>query len=82
MSGRITNHPDPKNVTQMHYARQGIITEEMKFVAEQEGLEPEFIRNEVARGRMIIPVKIHRSNRILKKSLGNYALLSDGALTR
>ncbi len=42
-------------VTQMHYARQGKITEEMVWVAKREQLEPEFIRSEVARGRMIIP---------------------------
>ena len=45
-------------VTQMHYARQGIVTEEMEFVARREKLEPELIRSEVARGRMIIPANI------------------------
>ena len=62
MSRRTTNHPDPKNVTLMHYARQGIITEEMKFVAEREGLEPDLIRSEVARGKMIIPANINHTN--------------------
>jgi len=62
MSSKTTNHPDKKNVTQMHYARQGIITEEMKFVAEQEGLKPELIRSEVERGRMIIPANINHAN--------------------
>ncbi|MFQ6040263.1 MAG: phosphomethylpyrimidine synthase ThiC [Candidatus Poribacteria bacterium] len=60
MSIRTTNHPG--NVTQMHYARQNIITAEMEFVAEQEGLEPELIRSEVARGRMIIPANINHTN--------------------
>ena len=46
------------NVTQMHYARQGIITEEMRYLAERENSEPEFVRNEVARGRAIIPANI------------------------
>jgi phosphomethylpyrimidine synthase len=46
----------------MHYARQRVITEEMKYVAEQEGLEPELIRSEVARGRMIIPANINHTN--------------------
>ena len=41
--------------TQMYYARQGIITEEMAFAAVREGLEPEYVRSEVARGRAIIP---------------------------
>jgi len=45
-------------VTQMHYARQGIITEEMEFVAKRENLSPELVRSEVARGRMIIPANI------------------------
>ncbi|CAA6655113.1 unnamed protein product [Spirodela intermedia] len=41
--------------TQMYYAKQGIITEEMLFCATREKLEPEFVRSEVARGRAIIP---------------------------
>ncbi|MGA7614050.1 MAG: phosphomethylpyrimidine synthase ThiC [Thermoanaerobaculia bacterium] len=47
------------NVTQLHYARKGIITEEMTFVAEREGLTPETVRAEVARGRMIIPANVN-----------------------
>ncbi|WP_448381382.1 phosphomethylpyrimidine synthase ThiC [Gloeomargarita sp.] len=50
------------NVTQMHYARQGVITEEMRYVAEREQLPPELIRAEVARGRMIIPANINHEN--------------------
>ncbi|MFS8741265.1 phosphomethylpyrimidine synthase [Synechococcus sp. O70.2] len=50
------------NVTQMHYARQGIITEEMEYVARREQLPPELIRSEVARGRMIIPANINHTN--------------------
>ena len=42
----------------MHYARQGTVTEEMEFVARRERLEPELVRAEVARGRMIIPANI------------------------
>ena len=41
--------------TQMYYAKNGIITEEMHFAAVREGLDPEFVRSEVARGRAIIP---------------------------
>ncbi|XP_058099596.1 phosphomethylpyrimidine synthase, chloroplastic-like isoform X3 [Magnolia sinica] len=41
--------------TQMFYAKQGIITEEMLFCATREKLDPEFVRSEVARGRAIIP---------------------------
>jgi len=47
-----------QNVTQMHYARKGIITDQMRLVAEREGLDPEFIRSEVARGRMIVPANV------------------------
>ncbi|CCQ67602.1 Thiamin biosynthesis protein ThiC [Crocosphaera watsonii WH 0402] len=50
------------NVSQMHYARQGLITEEMDYVAKREGLPPELIREEVARGRMIIPANINHPN--------------------
>ncbi len=46
-------------VTQMHYARKGLVTEEMEFVAIREGLEPAFVRDEVARGRAIIPANIN-----------------------
>ena len=45
-------------VTQMHYARQGKITEEMEYVARREDLPAETIRAEVARGRMIIPANL------------------------
>lgn len=48
-----------KNVTQMHYAKQGIITREMEFIAIREGVDAEFVRSEVARGRAIIPVNIN-----------------------
>src|SRR6201988_4646319 len=41
------------NFSQMHYARQGTITEEMSFIAHKEKLAPELVREEVARGRMI-----------------------------
>jgi phosphomethylpyrimidine synthase len=49
-------------VTQMHYARQGRITEEMEYVARREKLDPERVRLEVARGRMIIPANINHAN--------------------
>jgi len=47
------------NVTQMHYARRGIITPEMEYIALREGCKPEFVRDEVARGRAIIPSNIN-----------------------
>ncbi|HJV49598.1 MAG TPA: phosphomethylpyrimidine synthase ThiC, partial [Geothrix sp.] len=59
-----------KNVSQMHYAKQGIVTPEMEFIAIRENLgreaaglksriTPEFVRDEVARGRAIIPANIN-----------------------
>jgi phosphomethylpyrimidine synthase len=48
-----------KRVTQMHYARRGEVTPEMAFIALREGVEPDFVRDEVARGRAIIPANIN-----------------------
>jgi phosphomethylpyrimidine synthase len=47
------------NVTQMHYARRGEITPEMEFVAIREGRTPEFVRDEIARGRAVLPTSIN-----------------------
>ena len=47
------------NVSQMHFARQGVVTPEMKRVAEREKLSPELVRAEVGRGRMVIPANIN-----------------------
>ena len=101
------------NVSQMHYARQGIITPEMEYVAERENLgrarlkeykrdgesfgasipdyvTPEFVRDEVARGRAIIPSNINHPeaepmaigrNFLVKinANIGNSAVASDVA---
>ncbi|MED4759895.1 phosphomethylpyrimidine synthase ThiC [Priestia megaterium] len=48
-----------QNVTQMHYAKKGIITPEMEFIAIREQMDPEVVREEVARGRAIIPNNIN-----------------------
>jgi phosphomethylpyrimidine synthase len=59
------------NVTQMHRARAGEITPEMKFVAEREKAAPEFVRSEVARGRAIIPANInHLKHRLEPMIIG------------
>ena len=74
--------------TQMHYARQGVITGEMEFVARRENVTPEFIRSEVARGRMIIPANLHHSSLVpmaigvgstckINANIGNSATTSD-----
>jgi phosphomethylpyrimidine synthase len=48
-----------RNLSQMHFARLGRITEEMEFVARREKLSAELIRSEVAAGRMIIPANVN-----------------------
>ncbi len=47
------------NFSQMHYARRGVITDEMQYIAYREKIAPELVRDEVARGRMIIPANIN-----------------------
>ncbi|MDB5986102.1 MAG: thiC, partial [Nevskia sp.] len=48
-----------RNLSQMPYARQGIVTPEMEFVALREGLPAEYVRSEVARGRAVIPANVN-----------------------
>jgi phosphomethylpyrimidine synthase len=79
-------------MTQIQLARQGVITAEMEFVARRENLEPELIRSEVARGRMVIPAnKVHLRKRLepmcigiasrtkINANIGNSAVTSDVA---
>ena len=74
--------------TQMRYARRGLITEEMRYVARRENLAPELVRDEVARGRMIIPANIRHTNLEpmcigvaslckINSNIGNSAVTSD-----
>jgi phosphomethylpyrimidine synthase len=58
----VEKRKNDKIRTQMHYARQGITTEEMLVVAQREKLPPETVRSEVARGRMIIPANVNHKN--------------------
>ncbi len=48
-----------RRVTQLHYARRGEVTPEMQFIALREGMDPEDVRDEVARGRAIIPANVN-----------------------
>ncbi len=57
-SGWVAARRGKSNVTQMRFAREGTVTEEMAYVAKREGLSPALVRAEVARGRMIIPANI------------------------
>ena len=58
----VAKRQGDRNVSQMHYARQGVIAEEMPYVAQRENLPPDLIREEVARGRMIIPANVNHEN--------------------
>ncbi|MEO7837139.1 MAG: phosphomethylpyrimidine synthase ThiC, partial [Acidimicrobiales bacterium] len=48
-----------RTVSQLHYARKGEITPEMHFVAIREGMDPEFVRAEIASGRAILPANVN-----------------------
>ena len=83
-----TTHGNGGCVTQMHYARKEVITPEMAYVAEREGLDAEVIRAEVARGRLIIPCNIYHGSLEpmgigtvasvkINANFGNSALISD-----
>ena len=50
------------NVSQLHFARQGDLTQEMAHVAKRENLPESLVMEEVARGRMIIPANINHTN--------------------
>ncbi|MDA8267352.1 MAG: phosphomethylpyrimidine synthase ThiC [Actinomycetota bacterium] len=77
-------------VTQLHYARQGVVTPEMAFVATREGVEPEVVRAELAAGRAILPANVNHlesepmviGKRFLTKvnaNIGNSAVTSSVA---
>src|SRR5262249_8704736 len=58
-------------MTQIEAARQGLITDEMRYVANREALDPELIRSEVARGRMVIPAnKVHLTRKLEPMAIG------------
>lgn len=74
--------------TQMHYARKGLITEEMEFLAQRENILPELVRSEVGRGRMVIPANVNHTNLEpmaigiasrckINANIGNSAVISD-----
>ncbi len=55
----ILKGKDGMSPTQLGYARKGLVTPEMEYIAVREGLPVDFIRSEVARGRAIIPANIN-----------------------
>ena len=58
-SRRVRKAKPGANVSQLHYARQGVITPEMEFIAIREGVAPELVRSEVARGRAVMPLNVN-----------------------
>jgi phosphomethylpyrimidine synthase len=79
-----------KNLTQMHLAREGVVTEEMAHVARRERLEAEHVRAEVARGRLVIPANVNHpelepigigvaATCKINANIGNSAVVSDVA---
>ncbi len=58
----VASRKGKSNISQLHFARQGVITEEMAYVAKRENLPESLIMEEVARGRMIIPANINHLN--------------------
>src|SRR3990172_4588208 len=77
-----------KVVTQMHYARRGEITPQMRRAAEREGLDPEAFHQEVAAGRMVIPANVNHkalepigirqaASIKINANIGNSAVTSD-----
>jgi len=58
----VASRKGKTNVSQMHFARKGEITEEMSYVAKRENLPETLVMEEVARGRMIIPANINHTN--------------------
>jgi len=87
-AGWVEKRRGQANVTQIHLARQGQVTEEMARVAAREKLPPEHIRDEVARGRMVIPANLNHpeldpigigiaATCKINANIGNSAITSD-----
>ena len=61
-------------VTQMHFARTGEITDAMRYVAQREELDPELVRAEAAKGRLVIPANVnHLRGRLEPMAIGTVA---------
>ena len=84
----LNNHKDDEVRTQMYYAKKGIITPDMEYVAKAEKLDPELVRSEIERGRLIIPANVNHKHLIpmaigiassckINANIGSSALASD-----
>src|ERR1700748_1667106 len=76
--------------TQMHYARKGVVTEEMAYIAAREQVAPQLVRAEGARGRLVTPANVNHTNLEpmgigialgckVNANIGNSAVTSDAA---
>jgi phosphomethylpyrimidine synthase len=89
VDGRVARRgPEGSSITQLSYARQGVITPEMQYVALREGVDAEFVRDEIARGRAVLPANVNHPeiepmiigrNFLVKinANIGNSAVRSD-----
>jgi phosphomethylpyrimidine synthase len=88
MRNWLDNHKNDEVRTQMYYAKKGIITPDMEYVAKIEKLDVELVRSEIARGRLIIPANINHRNLVpmsigiastckINANIGSSALASD-----
>ncbi|WP_072679599.1 phosphomethylpyrimidine synthase ThiC [Arcobacter sp. LA11] len=84
----LDNHKDDEVRTQMYYAKRGIITPDMEYVAKVEKIDPELVRSEIERGRLIIPANVNHkhltpmaigiaSSCKINANIGSSALASD-----
>jgi len=84
----LDNHKDDEVRTQMYYAKRGIITPDMEYVAKVEKIDPELVRSEIERGRLIIPANVNHKHLVpmaigiassckINANIGSSALASD-----
>ena len=88
MSKSSRLRPSQEAVTQMYHARRGVVTEAMRSIGEKERVDPDLIRAEVARGRLVIPANVHHRGLVpmgiglalsckINANIGNSAVSSD-----
>jgi len=84
----LDNHKNDEVRTQMYYAKRGIITPDMEYVAKVEKIDPELVRSEIERGRLIIPANVNHKHLVpmaigiassckINANIGSSALASD-----
>ena len=84
----LKEHENDAVRTQMYYAKKGIITDDMRHVAQTENLSAELVRSEIARGRLIIPANVNHKHLVpmsigiaasckINANIGSSALASD-----